>query len=175
MNTKTKFKLALLIAGTGLILNLPYLIEVPKQVEAKTPDYNVYKPCWEKYEGQDWKDICTKVVDVPSQPKESTPATIAGVEQWRSLVAKYFPANQITNCLMVMRGESGGRASAIGHNNNGSTDYGLMQINSIHTKKVGGNLNSLLDPETNIRVASEIYKQQGNWSAWVVARKLNIK
>lgn len=65
----------------------------------------------------------------------------------------------------VMRAESGGRADANNTNRNGSVDRGLFQINSIHTKKVGGDLDSLYDIETNIRVAKQIYDGSG-WFAW---------
>lgn len=50
-------------------------------------------------------------------------------------------------------------------NRNGTYDYGLCQINSIHLDHVGGDFNKLLDSDTNIRVAHEVYMSQG-WTAW---------
>lgn len=65
----------------------------------------------------------------------------------------------------VMMAESGGRTNATNKNTNGSTDRGLFQINSIHTKKVNGNLESLYNVETNVNVAKRIYDGSG-WNAW---------
>lgn len=67
--------------------------------------------------------------------------------------------------------ESGGRPNATHLNNDGSMDYGLMQINSIHRKRVGGDLNALLDPETNVRVAHDIFVEQG-FTPWVCNGKI---
>ena len=44
-------------------------------------------------------------------------------------------------------------------------NYGLMQINAVHSRRVGGNLEALYDPETNLRVAFQIWSEQG-WSPW---------
>ncbi len=52
-----------------------------------------------------------------------------------------------------------------GLNTDGSVDYGLFQVNSIHADLVGGNLNALYDPVTNIRAAYQIY-EGGGWKAW---------
>lgn len=65
----------------------------------------------------------------------------------------------------VMRAESGGNPNATHKNKNGSVDRGLMQINSIHTKKVNGNLDSLYIVEVNVNVAKQIYDGSG-WGAW---------
>ena len=68
--------------------------------------------------------------------------------------------------------ESGGVASKdnAGLNSDGSVDYGLMQVNSIHADMVGGNLESLRDPNVNMRVAYGIYRGAGYrftpWSAY---------
>jgi lysozyme-related protein Hpa2 len=64
--------------------------------------------------------------------------------------------------------ESHGRAwiDNAGLNRDGSTDYGLMQINSIHADMVGGDLESLRNPAVNIRVAYSLSHQGSNWTAW---------
>jgi hypothetical protein len=85
------------------------------------------------------------------------------------LLVKYFGevaprAKKIITC------ESGGNPNAYHKNNNGSSDYGLMQINSIHIKRIG-DLNKLYDPETNIRIGSEIYNEQG-FRPWVCNKKI---
>lgn len=65
----------------------------------------------------------------------------------------------------VMRAESGGNTNAHHTNKNGSVDRGLLQVNSIHVKKVNGDLESLYNPEVNISVAKQIYDESG-WFAW---------
>jgi hypothetical protein len=64
----------------------------------------------------------------------------------------------------IAQGESGGRADLnnAGLNSDGSVDYGLWQINSIHGKPVSG----MLNPIQNALYASEILRSQG-LSAWV--------
>ncbi|MFA6144449.1 MAG: lytic transglycosylase domain-containing protein [Sulfurimonas sp.] len=53
--------------------------------------------------------------------------------------------------------ESGGNPNAIRRNDNGSKDYGLMQINSIHFHRLaqwGINEQNILNPQINIFVGS---------------------
>lgn len=65
----------------------------------------------------------------------------------------------------ICEAESGGNPNATGYNTNGSTDMGLMQVNSIHADMVSGDLQSLYDPATNVRIAYAIYQSAG-WRAW---------
>lgn len=44
-------------------------------------------------------------------------------------------------------------------------NYGLFQVNRIHAWRVGGNVEALYDPATNIRVAHDIYRERG-WAPW---------
>jgi soluble lytic murein transglycosylase-like protein len=64
--------------------------------------------------------------------------------------------------------ESGGNANIdnAGLNSDGSTDYGLMQINSIHADFVGGDLEKLRDPATNIKIAYSLSRGGTNWTPW---------
>ena len=68
----------------------------------------------------------------------------------------------------ICMAESGGVASKdnAGLNRDGSTDYGLMQINSIHADMVDGNLERLRDPQVNIKVAYSISRAVTDWTAW---------
>lgn len=53
--------------------------------------------------------------------------------------------------------ESGGNPNAIRINNNGTKDYGLMQINTIHLRRLsawGINERNILNPKINIFVGS---------------------
>jgi len=45
-------------------------------------------------------------------------------------------------------------------------NYGLFQINSVHAWRVDGNLETLFNPEVNVRVAYEIYLDNGGWGSW---------
>lgn len=94
-------------------------------------------------------------------PRQITPAS-GNCEQWRELVAKHFPAEQVNNALLVMSKESGCNPSAKSSTN----DHGLMQIHfPAHKAKVNGNVDALYDPETNIIVARQIYGS-GSWKPW---------
>lgn len=68
----------------------------------------------------------------------------------------------------ICMAESGGIADKnnAGLNSDGSTDYGLMQVNSVHADMVGGNLASLYDPATNMRVAYSLSRGGTDWTAW---------
>ncbi|HEU0226459.1 MAG TPA: hypothetical protein VFQ86_01875 [Arachidicoccus soli] len=81
------------------------------------------------------------------------------------LIIKYFPANQVANAELVVKCESGGDASIVGHNHNGTTDTGLFQLNSVHHYP-----GDLTNPETNIKLASELYRARG-WQPWYSSRK----
>jgi hypothetical protein len=65
--------------------------------------------------------------------------------------------------------ESSGNITATHKNSNGSVDFGLAQINSIHKDLCpGGDLMSLYDPGTNLAVAHKIYVAAGNkFTPWV--------
>lgn len=80
---------------------------------------------------------------------------------YRSLVAQYDW--NVSIAMAVMQAESGCNPSA----HSPTADRGLMQINQVHAAKVGGNLNALFDPATNVRVAYQVYQGAG-WSAWSV-------
>lgn len=46
-------------------------------------------------------------------------------------------------------------------------NWGLMQINLVHLGRVGGNVYALLDAETNVAVAWQIYVDSSySWRAW---------
>lgn len=91
-----------------------------------------------------------------------------------ALIAKYFPQEQWSNTCRIMKAESEFDPNNTHNNTDGSIDRGLMQINSVHSKRVNGDLESLFDPDTNVRIAREIWGEQG-WSPWVAAKKLGIK
>lgn len=73
----------------------------------------------------------------------------------------------------ISKWESGFNPSAVNYNTNGSYDYGLMQINTVHAaelKRVGISWDSLSDPCTNVMVGSwllskSIAEYGYNWKA----------
>jgi len=89
-----------------------------------------------------------------------------GCAAYKPLIAKYGWNTQIA--FAIMRAENVSCNPSIdnsGLNRDGSVDYGLFQINSIHADMVGGNLESLRDPATNIATAYKVYAARG-WNAW---------
>lgn len=87
------------------------------------------------------------------------------------LIKRYFPESQWNNALAIIYHESGGNPSlpsmynAGNPKSTGEWSFGLFQIN------VAPNANSqfagwpLLDPETNVRAAYELWQKYG-WRPW---------
>lgn len=65
----------------------------------------------------------------------------------------------------ICMAESRGNTEAYHINLNGSVDRGLMEINSVHSNLINGDVLSLYNPQINVEVAYKIYCQQG-WGAW---------
>jgi hypothetical protein len=59
----------------------------------------------------------------------------------------------------IAKTESNFNPNAINRNTNGSYDYGIMQINSIWSKKLGKTWGELSDPCTNVKVGAWILAQ----------------
>jgi len=83
-----------------------------------------------------------------------------------SAVKSYDWDHQIAYAICMA--ESGGNPvkDNAGLNSDGSVDFGLMQVNSIHADMVGGNLERLRDPETNIKIAYSLSKGGSDWTPW---------
>lgn len=95
------------------------------------------------------------------QVAHAAEVTASGVEQWRELVSKYFPANQVDYALRIMSCESGGNPQSVNWNDakiTGMPSNGLFQINSTQDW-------SWHDPETNIQRAHEMWSRRG-WQPW---------
>jgi hypothetical protein len=105
-------------------------------------------------------------------PTTTPPATIAPAETSAPLpancdaVKKYDWNIQIAYAICMAESRGNAAIDNAGTNRDGSTDYGLMQINSIHAYMVGGNLESLRDPAVNMRVAYSLSHQGTDWTAW---------
>jgi cell wall-associated NlpC family hydrolase len=78
-----------------------------------------------------------------------------------------FPEDQIGIGMAIAKGESGWNPRATHNNSNGSIDQGIFQINSIHKARYAGQ--DIFDPQTNINVAYQVWKDAGgSWRPWVV-------
>jgi hypothetical protein len=71
--------------------------------------------------------------------------------------------------LAIQRAENPRGACEIYHyNSDGSLDWGYFQINTVHLKRAGVNLRSLLDCKANIDFAFQLYQERGfaPWSTY---------
>jgi hypothetical protein len=80
-----------------------------------------------------------------------------GVERWRSLVAKYFPADAVDEALLCISLESGGNPDAV---SSSGTYVGLFQMDG-----GWGSFEERTDPVWAVRNAANSYKAKG-WAAW---------
>lgn len=78
-----------------------------------------------------------------------------------------FRGNSLTMAIAIALAESGGNTTATNHNSNGSTDYGLWQINSSHTQYNATLL--LANPQYNANAAWALSSQGSNWRPWCTA------
>ena len=103
----------------------------------------------------------TVEVSVSPRPKLASSQVAGRCEEFRELVEKYPWNSKIM--LAIMRAESGcnPRSDNSGLNTNGTYDYGLFQINSVH----GYSRNVLANPAKNTEIAFKIWQSQG-YRAW---------
>jgi hypothetical protein len=74
--------------------------------------------------------------------------------------------DDIDIAVAVARAESGWRATITNGNTNGSVDYGLFQINSIHAAILAGG--NWADPQDNAAMAFKVWTDAGGkWGPWV--------
>lgn len=74
-----------------------------------------------------------------------------------------FTGADLDTAVAIAKAESSGNASATHKNNNGSTDFGLFQINSVHSSLLNGK--NWQDPTVNAQLAYQVFKSSG-WGAW---------
>jgi hypothetical protein len=80
-------------------------------------------------------------------------------------VAKAAGFTDVTRAVAIALAESGGQTDATNRNSDGSTDYGLWQINSVHADLLKSGTWS--NPADNARMAYAVYQSSG-WTAWTV-------
>lgn len=108
----------------------------------------------------------TPVVEVMETPQQEYPAIIGLIAPTEDLYIKYF-GERADEAKRVAKCESGMNPNA---HNLKTDDRGLMQINYSTWHKVFGDVD-YYDPETNIKLASEIYARSGSWNPWSSSRK----
>ena len=115
-----------------------------------------------------FRDQCPLPVATHSHSSSSGSTSSTGmgsnVEQWRSLVATYFPEGAVNNMLCIMRHESGGNPTA---DNDRSTARGLFQVLKSWPLSFGYSYADLYDPNINVLVAKKVWDIQG-YGAWTV-------
>lgn len=85
-----------------------------------------------------------------------------------------FRGKSLVTAVAVALAESGGNPQATNRNTNGSGDYGLWQINSVHADLLRSGTWS--DPYDNARMAFRVYSDAGQkfspWVAYTTGRHL---
>lgn len=79
-----------------------------------------------------------------------------------------FPADQVQTAVAVALAESGGNPAAVNTaNRNGSVDYGLWQINTIHGPLLSQG--DKFNPNDNAKMAYTVWSRAGGkWTPWSV-------
>lgn len=88
-----------------------------------------------------------------------SPNEIAGAAR-----AAGFRGRALVIAVAVALAESSGDPTATNHNTNGTTDYGLWQINSVHAGIL--RQGSWSDPTDNARMAYAVSNGGRNWVPW---------
>lgn len=115
--------------------------------------------------------------------KREKPATVTLVQE----IKANSPLNEIqqyicdkfgNDCklaLAVQKAENGTmQCDRFNINKNGTVDFGVFQINTVHLKK-GYKISDLIDCKKNVDIAYEIYSQQKGFQAWVAYTNGNYK
>lgn len=106
----------------------------------------------------------------PVPPATNAPVSRGGVLDDAAVAAHVraagFPESEVAIAVAVANAESSLKPTATNRNTNGSTDYGLFQINSIHGSILSQGKWS--DPADNAVMAFKIWSQAGDsWRPWV--------
>lgn len=112
----------------------------------------------------------TEPKEKPEPVIEKSPAYCLG--EYESEICKYAWEDRMA--IAVMRAESEGNPSALGHNRNGTVDFGLFQINEVHLNLFS--LEELASPLKNIASAYKMWDladgregdESGDWRIWEV-------
>jgi len=87
-----------------------------------------------------------------------------GADVAKAAKAAGFPNSELVTAVAIAYAESTFNATATHKNSDGSTDYGLWQINSVHGFPELSN-GAWSNPNVNAQLAYRVWKAQG-WNAW---------
>lgn len=111
----------------------------------------------------------TAVVEAP----KAVPIEITySKERIKELITETFVESPNT-ALKVAACESNFNSDATHKNNDGTTDVGIFQINSVHKKELKRLRLDPTDVKDNIKYAHMLYKEQG-WAPWACVTKKMI-
>ena len=120
---------------------------------------------------------CAVAPDEEEPTGESQDHLLAGrrlsqAEVARAIRKAGFPESVVGKMVCTAKYESSFYERASNHNRNGSNDYGLFQINSIHFGRSGcpSSASALYDADANAKCAYQVYKAQGV-NAWYGYKK----
>jgi hypothetical protein len=77
-----------------------------------------------------------------------------------------FTGNSAQTIAAIALAESGGDTQAVGHNLNGTSDYGLVQINSIHFATGDITAGGALNPYSALAYAYTLSKKGSDFTPW---------
>lgn len=112
-------------------------------------------------------------IATPSASLATPSAQLTDKEEVMAYILEVF-GKDADRAIWVAKCESGLRKNAYnGSNSNGTADYGVFQINSVHQKRFGQGY--MIDWKENVRVAKKIFDEQGSFRAWVCATSIGEK
>lgn len=95
-------------------------------------------------------------------------ATLSDAQLWTVCVSQWGNTHDALIAFCIALAESSGNTGATHKNTNGSTDYGLFQINSVHSDLLNGG--NWRDPTANANMAYRLFASRGNkftdWSTY---------
>ncbi len=116
-------------------------------------------------------DLPQRIGQIPQVIQQKVQQAGGGV---MNLIQKYFPQSEWGRAYQVMMAESKGNPQAVGDNYpiNGEVrpSFGLFQIRTFPNRPPP---QALVDPETNVRYAAELWKSQG-WKPWTTAVRMGF-
>lgn len=89
---------------------------------------------------------------------------VSGVDVARVAHTAGFPDSELVTAVAIAFAESSFDSNATHRNDDGSTDYGLWQINSVHGYAELGS-GAWANPTVNAQLAYRVWNAQG-WNAW---------
>lgn len=100
-----------------------------------------------------------------NQSKDANNMAANSALTFSDLAKKYGAAHSVDPVLIlaIMKVESNFNVFAKHENTNGTTDYGLMQINTINFQSVGADATSVFDPDINVNGGALLLKQKDDY------------